>query len=209
MEIDITGLQYEEEPDSDNEEEMSTKMKQPEMFDNYANIAPDNQQMIPVQQPPSLTPSIDRSRLILIMKFYLLEFPKKLEEFHTTDFESMTEEELTKLREVFDYIIGSRSNIRGSQVMFMEGVGLLEHCLANYTPIRAEGLKKLCDDKEMREDIAHLCLKHMALIKTEPHQRIAFKLFSNLLVVHQINSAKATNPDLSGVNKVNEKYKGL
>ena len=121
----------------------------------------------------------------------------------------MSEKKLTKLREVFDYIIGSRSNIRASQVMFMEGVGLLEHCLSNYTPICADGLKKLCDDKEMQEDIVHLCLKHMALIKTEPEHRIAFKLCSNLLVVHQVNSAAKPQPDLSGVNKVNEKYKGL
>jgi len=46
------------------------------------------------------------------------------------------------------------------------------------------------------DDVKHLALKYMSLVKTEPEHRIVYKILFNMLLLHQINSASIGNIDL-------------
>ena len=113
--------------------------------------------------------TIDRRRMILILQFYLLEFGNdKLHTFVGIDLDSKSDEELTNLKNEFDFIIGARTNIAGTQQMFIQGISLLETICTNYTPLKIQGLATICDDVEFRDDVKHLCLKWISVIKQNP-----------------------------------------
>lgn len=161
------------------------------------------------EKEPNL--SIDRRRTILILQMYINEFPDKLKTFKNTNFEKKKDEELKKLKNEFDFIIGCKNNIKSAEYCCIRGVNLLEVICCNYTPIQCQGLSTAVNDEDFRDDVKHLCLKYMSLIKTEPEHRIAYKIASNMLLLHQVNSIKnqSNNFNINEIHKINNKYEAL
>ena len=132
--------------------------------------------------------SIERRRKILILQFYLNEFPNKLGVYREADFESLSNEELDKIRSEFDFIIGAKNTVNISVKAFQQSIYTLEHVCVKYTPLKVQGLSNINEDPELLEDVKHWALKNMALIKTEPEQRILFKVMSTITALHSYNT---------------------
>jgi hypothetical protein len=146
-----------------------------------------------IKEKKSDDESIDRRRLILILQFYVVEFPEKLKSFKNTKFEKLSEDELINLKNEFDFIIGAKCNVRSTQYAITQGIKLLETVCVNFTPLNVNGLANAVEDDDFRDDCKHLALKYMTLIKTEPEHRIAYKILTSALLLHQINSLKKNN----------------
>ena len=68
---------------------------------------------------PNTEITIDRRRMILILQFYVLEFPEKLKAYKGTNFEKYKDEELQNLKNEFDFIIGAKCNVKSTQYAFI------------------------------------------------------------------------------------------
>ena len=169
-----------------------------------------SKQMVTSLEKPKEDDKIDRRRQILILQLYINEFPEKLKAFKSTNFEKMSDDELKATKSEFDFIISSKTNIGTTQYAFIQGIHLLENVCVTLTPLKIQGLANMVDDQDYRDDVKALCLKHMGFIKTEPEQRIAFKLLSSALLLHQINS---NNPNIinksAKLSEINNKYTDL
>ncbi len=164
----------------------------------------------------SNTSQIDKRRLILILQMYINEFgDNKLKAFKKVNLEKMKLDALQKLKEEFDFIVSSKCNIKSAEYCFLQGVNILETVCVNFTPIQCQGLTETTNDPEFRDDIKHLCLKYMTLFKTEPEHRLVYKVLSNMLVLHQVNSIKNNHNEIINpiineeINKINNKYDTL
>jgi len=156
--------------------------------------------------------SIERRRLILMLEFYVIEFPDKLSSFKKTDFSKLDDKKLKELKSEFDFIIGAKCNVKSTQYMVLQGVYLIETLSKSFIGLKVDGLTNSVNDKEFMDDVKHLALKYMSLVKTEPEHRIAYKILSNMLLLHQVNSANIGNVDLKDktdeLSKLNKKYDG-
>ena len=157
---------------------------------------------------------IDKQRLILILRFYVLEFNDKLAEFKKTKFEKKSLEELVELRKEFDAIISSKTSLKQTQNLIMSSIKMMETIACMFTPIQCQGLSNLMlNDPDVLDDIKHIALKRMSMINVEPEYRLMYKIFSNVMLLHNANSAGIRNdkPSLknSKINELNEKYTDL
>lgn len=183
--IDLSSIQVDA-PTIDNQPVASS-----DQLNNYT-ISPDDivQQNNPIQKEEGVhLDPIDRRRQILLLNFYINEFPEKLRPFCRTNFESLSDEKLIELKNEFDFIIGCRSNVKMMQQGFVQGVRVLEYICVNYTPMNVNGLSNMVNDSELQDDLKHLALKHMSLYKSEPEHRILYKLITSMLLLHQVNSS--------------------
>lgn len=156
--------------------------------------------------------NIDKRRLILILQFYLIEFPEKLATYKGIKFETLDVEELQTLKNEFDFIIGAKCNINGAKNLFIQGLKLLEEATLMFSPFKVEGLTNIVNDKEFEDDVKHLVLKYMTIVKTEPEWRITYKILSSMLLLHNFNSSKIINKQnikIEEINIINSKYNNL
>jgi hypothetical protein len=89
---------------------------------------------------------------------------------------------------------------------------MLELVCKNFTPLKVDGLTNIVNDSEFQDDVKHLALKYMTIIKTEPEHRVAYKILSNMMLLHQFNSSNIGNinqNNLEEINKINNKYSEL
>ena len=157
---------------------------------------------------------IDKQRLILILRFYVLEFKDKLAEFKKTKFEKKSLEELVELRKEFDAIISSKTSLKQTQNLIMSSIKMMETIACMFTPIQCQGLSNLMlNDPDVLDDIKHIALKRMSMINVEPEYRLMYKIFSNVMLLHNANSAGLRNDKASSknskINELNEKYTDL
>lgn len=157
---------------------------------------------------------INKRRLILLIEFYLLEFGDKLKAFKKINVEKKTYEELEDIKKEMDFTLSNRSNIRQGTQLVVTSIQTLEFLCVNFTPIKCEGLSKICDDPETIEDIKHILLKRMHLIQSEPEHRLIYKVISNMLLLHNFNSYKeAINSNIKvnegEVENINKKFEDL
>jgi len=223
-EIDLTSLMV------DKKEESIQKPIQMEPIVNNNNLLPSNihnsvndiinKQIVQLNKSPKIKKekenkteaSIDRRRIILILQFYINEFPEKLNSYKGTNFEKLSNEKLNSLKNEFDFIIGAKCNIKSTQYAFIQGVSMLELVCKNFTPLKVDGLTNIVNDSEFQDDVKHLALKYMTIIKTEPEHRVAYKILSNMMLLHQFNSSNIGNinqNNLEEINKINNKYSEL
>jgi hypothetical protein len=172
-----------------------------------------NKAIVPISKEKTNDDSIERRRLILMLEFYVLEFPDKLSAFKKTDFNNLDEKQLKELKSEFDFIIGAKCNVKSTQYLVLQGVYLIETVSKSFIGLNVNGLTNSVNDNEFMDDVKHLALKYMSLVKTEPEHRIAYKILSNMLLLHQINSASIGNVDLKTktdeLSKLNKKYDGI
>ncbi len=134
---------------------------------------------------------INKRRLILLLQFYLNEFPDKLKTFKKINLEKKDIEELKDLQKEFDFVIGNQSNIKGGTEMVLSGIQALEYIAVSFTPLQCNGLSEnIKNDPESIDTIKHLCLKHMgnSMFNTEPEHRLLYKLMTTALSLHTVNS---------------------
>lgn len=173
-------------------------------------IAPENKKLPTTS--PDIVPHIEnithfnpieRRRNILLLQMYENEFAEKLKAFRGTNYEKLSDNELISLKNEYDYVIGAKSNVKVAQNVFIKGVHILEHVCKHYTPINVNGLSNLLsNDDELQEDIKHMALKYMNLVKTEPEQRVAYKIITSMILLNQINSASNSGIEITQQNKI-------
>lgn len=151
---------------------------------------------------------IDRRRKILILQFYLNEFPQKLAVYRDFDFETLSDSDLERIREEFDFIIGTKNTVNISVRAFQHSIIMLEDFCTSFTPLKVHGLKNINQDPELMEDVKLLSLQNMALIKTKPEHRILFKVISTMGVLHNFNSSQEniTQPETTNAQNRNEDF---
>lgn len=147
---------------------------------------------------------INKRRQILMIQFYVNEFPDKLQQFKKMKLEKKSIDELNDLKKEIDFIISNKSNVRAGVQLITTGIQTLEFFMLNFTPINAKGLSNICNDKETMDDIKHLALKHCQLISSEPESRLMYKILTTTLLLHNIN----TNIDINNPNidKINQEF---
>jgi len=75
--------------------------------------------IVPISKEKTNDDSIERRRLILMLEFYVLEFPDKLSAFKKTDFNNLDEKQLKELKSEFDFIIGAKCNVKSTQYLVL------------------------------------------------------------------------------------------
>ncbi len=164
-----------------------------------------------IPQIPSEDEVIAKRRLILLLQFYLLEFPDKLKTFKKINLEKKDLAELKDLQKEMDFCISNQSNVKQGSEMILSGIQGLEYICVNFTPLQCSGLSEnIKNDAETIDTIKHLCLKHMgaSMMNTEPEHRLMYKILTTALSLHTINSFSANmvqhNDDI--IQKVNDQF---
>lgn len=174
------------------------------------------QEIVPKKEIPSTLreeieeDTINKRRLLLLIQFYLLEFPEKLSTFKKIKFENKSVDELEKLKKEMDFTISNSSTVEAGTQMIMGTIQTLE-VLSIYCGINCQGLSnRLCNDKQTIDDIKHLCLKHMHLVSAEPEARLLYKILTNMVLLHNINpSSEQIEKVTDEIHTINSKYKDI
>ena len=167
---------------------------------------------------------VDHRRKILVIQFYLNEFPDKLKAYKSFNLETLSDEELDSLRKEMDFVISQKSSVSMGVQAFVQGINTIEHLCCNFTPLKVQGLTNICNDKDLIDDVKSLMLSNMTLAHIEPEYRIAYKLTSSMFYLHNMNSnaeEKKKDPipekkdnEISlkkqvKLESINQKYEGL
>lgn len=149
---------------------------------------------------------VNKSRLELILQLYVLEFPDTLTKYKDVNFSRKTIEELREIKDRMDAIIGSKTSLRQTQQLIRSGIQMLEFAAVYATPIKCAGLtNSMMKDPEVIDDIKHIALKRMSMVSVDPEMRLAYKLVSNMMILH--NSAEPIKQvKKEALDKVNSKY---
>ena len=214
MSIDLSVLQYQDDDDQSLEEEETNDNKQSNTPKQDNQII--NNQLLITEQTKEIATPEERRKLIILLQYYLVEFPEKLKDFKNKSLENMEYDELINLKQDFDIILSHKNTVGISENIFLKGVSILEYISVNYTPLKLEGYTQMCNDRELLDDVKLVILQNMNLISTKPEQRIIFKMATNMLLLHNINSQKQDNHIIDNnnklninINNINEKYKDL
>jgi len=158
----------------------------------------------------------DRRRQILLLKMYINEFPTQLSAYKDIDLESLRNDDLSNLKDEIDFLLGCKNTVQAGQQAFIQAVSVFEELTKNFTPLKTEGFTKACMTPQIMDDVKHVCIKRMDLIKTEPETRLAYGLITNLLLIHNLNSQNEQHtqiqnqsPPPNEINKINEQFSDL
>jgi len=153
---------------------------------------------------------IDKHCLRMILMNYVIGFPEELSEYKKNDFKKMSTNELLELRKNFDSIIVSKRSMKDTQKIIFTLIRMLETITLMTTPIKCNGLADIMlNDEDVKSDIKHICLRHLGMVEIMPEYRLTFKLFQNIMALHEVNSSRPTKNDGAKLIKVNEKYSDL
>lgn len=166
-EIDVTDLMNNEVEES-SEEEM-----QPEQED---------------MQPEDPELGEIRAKKILKLQFYLQEFPDKLSGYTGIPLHELNIAQLDGLQKEFTTVVSCQSNVNFALQTFSQTVVFSEILLCNYTPIKAKGLSNILKDKALIDDVKAWTLENIDIVETKPEYRIACKILSSIMVLHQANT---------------------
>jgi len=64
-------------------------------------------------------------------------------------------------------------------------------------------------DNDFQDDVKHMALKYMTLVRTEPEMRIAYKILSSMLLLHQVSTIKVQHNDAPVVKVSNEQVENI
>jgi hypothetical protein len=159
--------------------------------------------------------AVDKRRLVLILELYLVEFPKQLEPFKGTKFNSKSIEELMDIMNQMDGIISSKSCMKQTQKAIVSGIRTIEFVATYATPIKCQGLSEvMLNNPETLDDIKHIALKRMSMASVDPEIRLAYNVLQNMLMLHNINSNQnqvrpVEQDKISQIKKVNNDFNDL
>ena len=149
---------YEQEPDNDIIEYPEEK----KIYNDY-NYDYDYDDMPDEEEDERFSIELRKKRLL--MSFYLIEFPKKLSIYKKINLEDLSSDELDKLKEEWDFIIGAKNSVGMSVTAFRQAIFMLEEVCVKYTPLQVQGMRALGNDQDLI-DVKHFALQNMTLIKT-------------------------------------------
>ncbi len=138
---------------------------------------------------------IEKRRMILLIQFYLIEFPVKLKTFKKINLEKKSYDELVDIKKELDFTVGQGSNVAAGVQMLSGSIQALEIILVNFTPINATNLSRICDDQETIDTMKHIILKHSTLINSEPEMRLLYKIVMTTLMLHNMNGSISTSQE--------------
>ena len=82
-----------------------------------------------------------------------------------------------------------------------------EFLMCEFVGVNCRGISNICNDPDTIEDMKLLTLKHCTLVKTEPEQRLLYKLLTTTMTLHGMNSIVAEKND--DVIIINSSYQDI
>lgn len=154
---------------------------------------------------------IQKRKMILLMQFYLVEFSERLKTFKKINLEKKTYDELLDIKKEMDFVLSNKSNVQQGTAMISTVIQTLEYLTLSYTPVKCEGLSKICDDPETIDIMKLICLKHISLVQIEPEQQLIYKIVSSMLMLHNVNTYKESLTVVvnDNINEINNKYSDI
>ena len=233
--IDLTSIQVDNDSFSDDEDEFIQEETANDSFDNSNeslnnknynenyedddNEDEDNED----DEDNNSKYGYERRKKILILQFYLNEFPIKLKNYLKINLEELSDKELLLLREEMSFVIGAKSNVNMGIGVIHQGLTIFETIGTSYGGLKINGLTNtLMNDRAFIDDIKSLCLDNLDLVNVSPEKRIAFKVLSTGYILHNVNSQlelkekqeqpPQEQPDYEKLNKlqkISNKYNDL
>lgn len=133
--------------------------------------------------------NFDRNKTINILKLYVKEFPDKLKEYKNHKYDKMSDNELLELKEQFQYDVSSSSNVSFACEAAKKGLYMYE-MIGCEVGLNIRGISNLSQNPEFNDCIKAICLKWISepITCIQPENKLALMLFTNSLMLHQINS---------------------
>ena len=228
--IDLTSIQVDNDSFSDDEDEFIQEETANDSFDNSNeslnnknyNEDDDNEDE-DYEDDNEDRYGYERRKKILILQFYLNEFPIKLKNYLKINLEELSDKELLLLREEMSFVIGAKSNVNMGIGVIHQGLTIFETIGTSYGGLKINGLTNtLMNDRAFIDDIKSLCLDNLDLVNVSPEKRIAFKVLSTGYILHNVNSQlelkekqeqpPQEQPDYEKLNKlqkISNKYNDL
>lgn len=196
-EISLESIQYKPPTKEKAKEKTNKKPNEKPIIEKQVAIKK-SKPMKAMKVAPTEEELIDKRRVILLLQFYLVEFPDELKSFKKVNMEKKTHAELLDIKTEMDFVLGNNSNIKKAVEMFRLGIQTIEVLALNFTPFNITGLSSVCNDPETIKDIKLIALKHSKFIQTEPEARLAWKLVTTCLILNGINpSIVAQDPNIA------------
>lgn len=163
------------------------------------------------KEKPTEDEIIQKRKMILLMQFYFVEFPERLKVFKKINLEKKSYDELLDIKKEMDFCLSNKSNVQQGVAMMSTGIQTLEYLTLNYTPIKCEGMSKICDDPETIDIMKLICLKHISLVQIEPEQQLIYKIVSSMMMLHNVNSYRESLNIVvdESLNNINNKYSDI
>ena len=231
--IDLTSIQVDNDSFSDDEDEFIQEETANDSFDNSneslnnknynENYEDDDNEDEDYEDDNEDRYGYERRKKILILQFYLNEFPIKLKNYLKINLEELSDKELLLLREEMSFVIGAKSNVNMGIGVISQGLTIFETIGSSYGGLKINGLTNtLMNDQSFIDDIKSLCLDNLDIANISPEKRIAFKVLSTGYILHNVNSQlekqkqqeqpPQEQPDYQKLNKlqkINTKYNDL
>lgn len=185
-EINLESIQYKPKPKEKPKEKVKEKVVK-------KDVKPVEKQLVKraksktMKEMPSEEEVMNKRKIILLLEFYKIEFPDELKAYKKLNLHKKSFDELSDLKSEMDFILGNNSGIASAVKLFRIGIHTLEVLAVNFTPINCKGLSSICNDPDVIKDIKLIALKNSKLIQTEPEYRLAYKIITTALALHNIN----------------------
>ena len=147
-----------------------------------------------------------RAKKMLTLQFYFNQFPDKLVMYQGVQLHQLSCEQLDSLQNEVNLIVNAQSTIQQSINTFKCGLVFLESVLINHSPIKAQGLSALAQDKVLLDNVKIWTLENIEIVKSKPEHRIAMRVAGAILSLHNSNSNLAAQRD---INELNNKFSDL
>ena len=134
-----------------------------------------------MKEMPSEEEVINKRKIILLLQFYMIEFPDELKSYKKVNMHKKSYDELTDIKKEMDFTLGNNSGIKSALALFRVGIHTIEVLALNFTPINCKGLSIICNDPDVIKDIKLIALKNSKLIQTEPEYRLIYKIVTTAL----------------------------
>ena len=172
---DLTKLQREDNIEGDNSEVPDQLPQQTAQTLNIPTV---------VEDP------IEKRKVILKVRRWLLEFEKHLGDFTNRDLEALSIEQLDILLREIKFTVSCRNvntmSIRAFKTMIVN----IEYFCCTHTQIRCAGLSKLNEDEDLLDCVKEFSLENMELFYTKPQYRILYAVVSSIMTLHIVNSTR-------------------
>src|SRR5271154_612351 len=140
--------------------------------------------------PTVVEDPIEKRKVILKVRRWLLEFEKHLGDFTNRDLEALSIEQLDILLREIKFTVSCRNvntmSIRAFKTMIVN----IEYFCCTHTQIRCAGLSKLNEDEDLLDCVKEFSLENMELFYTKPQYRILYAVVSSIMTLHIVNSTR-------------------
>lgn len=141
----------------------------------------------PMKEMLSEDDIIAKRKIILLLQFYMIEFPVELKSFKKINMDKKNNDELLEIKREMDFTLGNNSGIKSALTIFRTMITTIEMLALNFTPLNCRGLSNICNDPDVIKDVKLIALKNSNLIQTEPEFRLIYKVVTSAIALHGLN----------------------